>query len=106
MKIANAPQSLSPLVAWREGYLVAYALGLHKWPRNHGVAKTEEVMKALLRGAAAINSEPLSLLLPVRQASLFRWCLDRGFRAVLPMTLMAKGKYQEPDGCYIPSIFY
>ena len=70
------------------------------------MAKTEEDKKALLLGTAAMNSEPLSLLLPVRQASLFRWCLSQGFRAVLPMTLMAMGKYQEPDGCYIPSILY
>jgi len=75
-------------------------------PRNHTVAKTEEDMKALLMGAVPMNSEPLSLLLPVRQASLFRWCLDQGFRAVLPMTLMAMGEYQEPDGCYFPSILY
>ena len=70
------------------------------------MAKTEEDMKGLLLGAAPMNSEPMSLLLPVRQASLFRWCLDQGFRAVLPMTLMAMGKYQEPAGCYIPSIQY
>jgi hypothetical protein len=68
--------------------------------------KTEEDMKACCFGAANMNSDPLSLLLPVRQARLFRWCLDQGFRAVLPMTLMAMGKYQEPDGCYIPSILY
>lgn len=29
-----------------------------------------------------------------------------GVRAVLAMTLMAMGKYQEPAGCYIPSIQY
>jgi hypothetical protein len=81
-------------------------MALHIRPRNHAVAKTEEDMKALLLGAAAMNSEPMSLLLPVRQASLFRWYLDPGFRAVLPMTLMAMGKYQEPDGCHIPLIQY
>ena len=93
VNIILRPASLSPLAAWREGHIVAYALALNRWPRNHAVAKTEDDMKALLLDAAAINSEPLSLLLPVRQASLFRWCLDRGFRAVLPMTLMAMDKY-------------
>lgn len=105
-ELQDGLKTLSPLVAWREGHIIAYALALHTWPRNHAVAKTEEDMKALLLGAVSMNSEPLSLLLPVRQASLFRWCLDQGFRAVLPMTLMAMGKYQEPDGCYIPSILY
>ena len=63
-------------------------------------------MKALLLGAGDMNSQPLSFLLAVRQANLFRWCLTEGFRAVIPMTLMAMGKYQEPKGCHIPSILY
>jgi hypothetical protein len=66
----------------------------------------KEDMKALLVGAAAMNTKPLSFLLPVRQANLFRWCLTEGFRAVMPMTLMAMGKYQDPDGCYFPSVLY
>ena len=32
--------------------------------------------------------------------------LSEGFRSVLPMTLMAMGEYQDPDGCYMPSILY
>jgi predicted N-acetyltransferase YhbS len=101
-ELRDALKTLSPLVASRNGKFTAYA----KWPRNHAVAETEEDMQALLLGAAAMNSEPLSFLLPVRQAKLFRWCLREGFRAVLPMTLMAMGEYQDPDGCYMPSILY
>jgi hypothetical protein len=63
-------------------------------------------MKALLLGAAVMNAEPLSFLSPVRQASFFRWCSSEGFRTVVPMTLMAMGKYQEPHGCCFPSILY
>jgi len=90
----------------REDRITAYALALNLWPRNHAVAETEEDMKALLLGAAAMNAEPLSFLLPVRQASFFRWCLSEGLRAVMPMTLMALGEYREPNGCYIPSVLY
>ena len=96
----------NPVVALREDRITAYALALNLWPRNHAVANDEEDMKALLLGAAAMNSEALSLLLPVRQASLFRWCLSQGYRAVMPMTLMALGEYREPNGCYIPSVLY
>jgi len=46
------------------------------------VADAEEDIKALLLGAAAMNSEPLSFLLPVRQANVLHWCLSEGFRAV------------------------
>lgn len=105
-ELQDALQTLSPLVALRGGHITAYALALSMWPRNHAVADTEEDMKALLLDAAAMHSEPLSFLLPVRQATLFRWCLSEGFRAVVPMTLMVMGKYQDPDGCYFPSILY
>lgn len=105
-ELRDALEALSPLVALREGHVTAYALGLTMWSRNHAVADTEEDMEALLLGAAAMNSEPLSFLLPVRQANLCRWCLSEGFRAVKPMTLMAMGRYQDPDGCYFPSILY
>jgi hypothetical protein len=72
---------------------------------NHGVAETEADMRALIAGAAA-SAGPVSLLLPVRQASLSRWCLGEGMRVVKPMTLMAMGAYQEPRGCWFPSVFY
>lgn len=105
-EVRDALTALSPLVAVREGRITAYALALHRSSLNHAVADTEDDMKALLLGAAAMNSEPLSFLLPVRQAKVFRWCLREGFRAVLPMTLMARREYQDPDGCYMPSILY
>jgi len=105
-KLEDALKALSPLVAARGGRIRAYALALHRWPLNHAVAEAEEDLEALLLGAAAMNSEPLSFLLPVRKASFFRWCLSQGFRAVMPMTLMAMGKYQDPNGCYFPSVLY
>lgn len=105
-ELRDALRTLSPMVALRGGKLTGYALTLTKWPRNYAVAETKEDMQALLLGAAAMNSEPLSFLLPVRQAKLFRWCLREGFRGVLLMTLMAMGQYQDPDGCYMPSILF
>ena len=63
-------------------------------------------MKALLLGAGAVNEEPLSFLLPVRQANFFRWCLSEGLRVIKPMTLMVMGDYQEPNGCYFVSVLY
>jgi len=105
-ELRDAFKALSPVVAVREGRITAYALALHRSSLNHAVADTDEDMEALLLGAAAMNSEPLSFLLPVRQASFCRWCLSEGLRAVMPMTLMAMGKYQEPDGCYLPSVTY
>jgi predicted N-acetyltransferase YhbS len=105
-ELSDGLEALSPVVGVRDRRITAYALDLRVWPRNHAVAETQEDMKALLLSAGAMSSEPLSFLLPVTQARFFRWCLSEGFRAVMPMTLMAMGKYQKPDGCYIPSILY
>jgi hypothetical protein len=73
---------------------------------NHGVAETGQDMEALILGAASMSSEPVSFLLPSRQASFFRWCLAEGLRVIKPMTLMTMGKYQEPSGTYFPSVLY
>ena len=105
-ELRDALNTFSPFVALREDRIVAYASAVTFWPLNHGVAETEEDMKALLVGAGAMSQEPLSFLLPVRQAGFFRWCLNGGLRVVKPMTLMVKGKYQEPNGCYFTSVLY
>ena len=105
-ELRDALQFFTPFVALRGGRVTAYASTVTFWPLNHGVAETDEDMKALLLGAGAATEEPLSFLLPVRQASFFRWCLREGLRVVSPMTLMAMGEYQEPKGCYFVSVLY
>jgi len=105
-ELRDAVINLSPLVAFREGKVAGYVLTFTTWPSNHAVADGEEAIQSSLLAAAILNSGPLSFLLPVRQANLYRWCLSEGFRAVLPMTLMALGKYQDPDGFYMSSILY
>ena len=86
--------------------MVAYAAVVTVWLVNHGVGETEEDMAALLAGAGCLVEEPLALLLPIRQAGLFRWCLKAGLRPVKPMVLMSKGEYREPRGAWFPSILY
>lgn len=46
------------------------------------------------------------ILVPTRNAALFRWCLENGLRVVQPMTLMTIGLYNEPAGAYLPSILF
>jgi hypothetical protein len=71
---------LAPFVALRGGRVTAYVSATGFRPLNHAAAEREEDMKALLAGAAAATGAPLSLLLPTRQAGLFRRCLNRGLR--------------------------
>jgi len=96
----------APYVAVRDGRITAYLTAPGFWSLNHGVAETEEDMRALLVGAAAATEQPLSLLVPTRDTSFFRWCLDEGLRAISPKTLMVLGEYRDPDGCYFPSVLY
>jgi GNAT superfamily N-acetyltransferase len=105
-ELRDALQTFMPLGVERNGVLTGYLAAPTFWLMNHGVAQSEEDLRALILGAAAICSEPLSFLLPIRQASFLRWCLSEGFKVVKPMTLMAMGKYQEPKGCFFPSVLY
>jgi GNAT superfamily N-acetyltransferase len=96
----------SPIAALRSGRMTAYLAVPTFWIASHGVAESQEDVQALLLGARRITEEPLSFLLPTQDASLFRWCLAEGFRAIKPMSLMVIGEYQEPRGSYFPSVLY
>lgn len=105
-ELRDCLQGFAPYVVLRAGRIVGYTSSATEWSANHGVAETEDDMKALLLGIGASMTGPLSFLLPVRQTRFFRWCLDHGLRTVKPMTLMTMGEYQDPIGCYFPSIAF
>jgi GNAT superfamily N-acetyltransferase len=103
--LRDSIQAFAPYVAVRDGRIAAYASTVTFWPFNHGVAESEDDMRALLQGAAAAVEEPLALLVPLR-SGLFRWGLEEGLRLVKPMNLMAVGEYHEPRGSWFPSVLY
>jgi GNAT superfamily N-acetyltransferase len=105
-ELRNAISGFAPFVAVRAGRVTAYATTLSLWQVAHGVAESEEDMQQLILGGSAARPEPLSFLLPLRQGTLFRWCLAAGLRVVKPLTLMTLRTYQEPRGCYFPSVAY
>ena len=104
-ELRDAIQAFAPFVAVRGGRLVAYASAVSFWPMNHGVAESEDDMKALLLGAAAAVEDPLAFLVPLR-SGLFRWGLGEGLRLVKPMNLMTMGEYQPPRASWFPSVLY
>jgi GNAT superfamily N-acetyltransferase len=105
-ELQDALALFSPIVALRRGRITAYASAPFYWELNHGVAETEDDMRALIMGPGTVSTDPLAMLVPVRRASFFQWCLREGLRVLKPMTLMATGMYQEPNGCYFPSVLY
>ena len=78
-ELKDAIAGLSPYVAVRQDRITAYCttLTIH-WAVAHGVAESEEDMKALILGVARAESRAVQFLMPVRQASFFRWCPARG----------------------------
>lgn len=71
---------------------------------GHAVAESDEDLKALIGGAKSFPAP--GFLLPTRNSDLLRWCLEKGLRVVMPMTLMSMGLYNEPDGAFLPSVIY
>lgn len=105
-ELEAALRTLTPVVAEREGRITAYATTLSFWQVAHGVAESEADLQELILGAAALSADPVTFLLPTRQAAMFRWCLAARLRIQKPMTLMTLRAYQEPRGCYFPSVAY
>jgi GNAT superfamily N-acetyltransferase len=89
-------------VVWRAGRVTAYAAGVGFF--GHAVGETTDDLKALIAAAPAYAGP--GFLLPIRNADLFRWCLESGLRVVQPMTLMTMGLYNEPAGAFLPSILF
>ena len=71
---------------------------------GHSVGESNEDLRALIASAEQFMGP--GFLVPIRNAELFRWCLERGLRVVQLMTLMRVGFYQEPSGSWMPSILY
>ena len=84
------------------GRITGYATGIGFFA--HAVAESNRDLEALI-GAAREFSGP-GFLLPTRNHEVFDWCLGRGLRLVMQMTLMTVGLYNEPAGAYLPMILY
>lgn len=101
-ELAHAIEQGSARVAERGGRIIGYAASVGFF--GHIVGESNDAVKALIGTAAEIQGP--GMLVPMRNAELFRWCLERGLRMVQPMTLMSFGLYNEPQGAFLPSILF
>jgi hypothetical protein len=101
-EVKDAIQQGTAVVAESEGRLKAYASSVAFF--GHSVAESNQDLQALISSAPEFQGP--GILVPTRNAGLFRWCLESGLRVVQPMTLMTIGLYNEPAGAYLPSILY
>jgi len=90
------------VVVERHGQVTGYASAFGYF--GHAVAESNLDLQALIAAAESFSGP--GLLVPTRNAELFRWCLENGLRVIQPMTLMTIGLYNEPAGAYLPSILY
>ncbi len=100
--LADAIAQGSAAVVERHGKITAYCSSLAFF--GHAVAESNVDLQALIAAADGFGGP--GILVPTRNAELFRWCLAHGLRVVEPMTLMTVGLYNEPAGAYLPSILY
>jgi GNAT superfamily N-acetyltransferase len=101
-ELEDAIRGASAVLVERHGRITGYSTGLAFF--GHSVAETNVDLQALIAAADAFGGP--GILVPTRNAGLFRWCLENGLRVVEPMTLMSIGLYNEPNGAYLPSILF
>jgi hypothetical protein len=101
-ELVDAIKEGSAVVAERSGQITAYATAIGFL--GHAVAETNSDLEALIGSASAFLGP--GIIVPTRNAALFRWCLENGLKVVEPMTLMTIGLYNEPTGVYLPSVLY
>jgi GNAT superfamily N-acetyltransferase len=101
-ELADAIQQGTATVVERNGRITGYASSLAFF--GHAVAETNPDLQAIIAAADGFGGP--GILVPSRNAELFRWCLAKGLRVVQPMTLMSLGLYNEPQGAFLPSVSY
>jgi predicted N-acetyltransferase YhbS len=101
-ELSDAIPQGTAVVAESEGRIKAYASSVAFF--GHAVGESNQDLQALIGSASEFQGP--GILIPTRNAGLFRWCLESGLRVVQPMTLMTTGLYNEPAGAYLPSILF
>jgi predicted N-acetyltransferase YhbS len=101
-ELSEALAAGSARVVVRDGRITGYTSVVAFF--GFATAESNLDLQALLGAAESILGP--GVLIPTRNAELFRWCLSRGLRVVQPMTLMSHGLYQGPSGAFWPSVLY
>ena len=101
-ELAGAVRQGAVTLVEHDGRVTGYTTGAGFF--GHAVGESNEDLKALI-GAAPGFQGP-GFLLPMRNAELFRWCLESGLRVQQTLTLMSVGLYNEPAGAFLPSILF
>src|SRR5579871_1263127 len=97
-ELRDGIESGTALVVERHGRITGYASAFGYF--GHAVGESNLDLQALIAHTDSFGGP--GMLIPTRNAELFRWCLEKGLRVLHPMTLMSSGLYSEPNGAYLP----
>lgn len=101
-EVLDAVAQKTAAVVEHDGRITGYATQIGYL--GHAVGEGKREIQALIASASSFTGP--GFLVPMRNTTLFRWCLENGLRVVQPMTLMTLGLYNEPVGAYLPSILF
>jgi GNAT superfamily N-acetyltransferase len=101
-ELSDAIGGGTAVVVERDGRITGYSSALAFF--GHSAGESNVDLQALIASAESFGGS--GILVPSRNAALFRWCLENGLRVVQPMTLMTMGLYNEPAGAWLPSIIF
>lgn len=101
-ELVDAIQQGTARLVERSGRITGYTSSMAFF--GHSVGETVGDLQALISTAESFGGP--GILVPTRNAALFRWCLENGLRVQYPMTLMSVGMYQEPAGSFLPSVLF
>lgn len=101
-ELADAIQQGTAKLVERAARITGYTSSMAFF--GHTVGETVRDVQALISSAESFGGP--GILVPTRNAALFRWCLEKGLRVQYPMTLMSLGMYQEPAGSFLPSVIF
>ena len=101
-ELLDAVQQGTARVVEDDGRITGYATDLAFFA--HAVGETDRDLMALIGAASAFGGP--GILVPLRNAQVFEWCLRHRLKVVFVMTLMSLGLYNEPAGAYLPSVLY
>ncbi|MGP8269510.1 MAG: GNAT family N-acetyltransferase [Terracidiphilus sp.] len=101
-ELAEGIEHGTAVLVERGGRITGYSSLLGSF--GHSIAETNLDIQALIVSADSFPGA--GILVPSRNSALLRWCLANGLRIAQPMTLMATGLYNEPEGAWLPSVFY
>ena len=101
-ELSDAIGQSTARVVERQGRITGYVSAFGYF--GHAVGESNLDLQALIAATDSFGGP--GMIVPTRNAELFRWCLEKGLRVLHPVTLMTIGLYNEPVGAYLPSILY